>query len=124
MSQISDRTFGAKPGVPRKPAGNLVKTAQRKRRYFLKQLLIPMDTMTRILMTAALLSLCAFIRSAVGFGDALLAIPFLGLIMSLSTASPVVALAGLVMSLSILVANQEMVDFPSAWRLIVASLIG
>ena len=82
------------------------------------------ETTPLIVVTAALLCLCAFIRSAISFGDALLAIPLLGMIMSLSTASPVVALAGLVMSLSILVANQEMVDFPSAWRLIVASLIG
>ena len=83
-----------------------------------------MDPMTRILMTAALLFLCAFMRSAVGFGDALLAIPLLSMIMSISTASPVVALAGFIMSLSILVANRETVDFQSAWRLIVASLVG
>lgn len=81
-------------------------------------------TMTLIMMTAAVLFLCAFIRSAVGLGDALLAIPLLGMIMSLSTASPVVALAGFTMSLSILVANRETVDFQSAWRLIVASLVG
>jgi uncharacterized membrane protein YfcA len=80
--------------------------------------------MTRIIMTATLLFLCAFIRSAVGFGDALLAIPLLSMIMSISTASPVVTLAGLTMSLSMLVANRETVDFPSAWRLIVASLVG
>ena len=83
-----------------------------------------METTTRIIVTAALLFLCAFMRSAVGFGDALLAIPLLGMIMSLSTASPVVALAGLTMSLSILVANRETVDVQSAWRLIVASLVG
>ncbi len=82
------------------------------------------DTMTRIMITAALLFLCAFIRSAVGFGDALLAIPLLSMIMSISTASPVVTLAGFTMSLSILVANRETVDFQSAWRLIVASLVG
>src|SRR5438309_6313153 len=82
------------------------------------------DTMTRIMITAALLCLCAFIRSAVGFGDALLAIPLLSMIMSISTASPVVTLAGFTMSLSILVANRETVDFQSAWRLIVASLVG
>jgi Sulfite exporter TauE/SafE len=84
----------------------------------------PVDTMTRILITAALLSLCAFMRSAVGFGEALLAIPLLSMIMSISTASPVVTLAGLTMSLSMLVANRETVDFSSARRLIVASLVG
>src|SRR2546423_13098562 len=82
------------------------------------------ETTLLIIVTAALLFLCAFIRSAVGFGDALLAIPFLGMIMSLATASPVVALAGFTMSLGILVANRETVDFQSAWRLIAASLVG
>jgi uncharacterized protein len=82
------------------------------------------ETTTLVIVTAVILSLCAFIRSAVGFGDALLAIPFLGMIMSLSTASPVVAMAGFIMSLGILVANQETVDFQSAWRLIAASLVG
>jgi uncharacterized membrane protein YfcA len=84
----------------------------------------PVDKTTLIIVTAVILFICAFIRSAVGFGDALLAIPFLGMVMSLSTASPVVALAGFTMSLSIVVANQETVDFASAWRLIVASLVG
>jgi uncharacterized protein len=80
--------------------------------------------MSLILLTAALLFLCAFMRSAVGFGDALLAIPLLGMLMPLSTASPVVALAGFIMSLSIAVANQDTVDYQAAWRLIVASLVG
>src|SRR4029450_13726442 len=84
----------------------------------------PVDTMTRILITAVLLSLCAFMRAAVGFGEALLAIPSLSMIMSISTASPVVTLAGLTMSLSLLVVNRESVDFPSARRLIVASFLG
>ena len=73
-----------------------------------------MDTMTRMMLTAALLFLCAFLRAAVGFGDALLALPLLSMIMSISTASPVVALAGFTMSLSILVVNRETVDVPSA----------
>jgi hypothetical protein len=63
-------------------------------------------------------------RAAVGFGEALLAIPLLSMIMSISTASAVVTLARLTMSLSLLVVNRETVDFPSARRLIVASLVG
>ena len=83
-----------------------------------------MATTTLLIVTAVILLLCAFMRAAVGFGDALLAVPCLGMIMSLATASPVVALAGLTMSLGILVANRETVDWQSAWRLIVASLVG
>ena len=83
-----------------------------------------METTSLIIITAVILFCCAFIRSAIGFGDALLGIPLLGMVMNLPTASPVVALAGLVMGLSILVANRETVDFQSAWRLIAASLFG
>lgn len=83
-----------------------------------------METTSLIIFTAAVLSLCAFLRSAVGFGDALLAIPLLGMVMSLSTASPVVAFAGLTMSLAILAGNREKVDFQSGWRLVLASLAG
>ncbi len=83
-----------------------------------------METTTLILFSATTLFLCAFLRSAVGFGDALLAIPLLGMVMNLSTASPVVAFAGLTMSLTILAGNRERVDFQSAWRLVLASLAG
>ena len=109
------------PGAQRTPrrAGPAECIIQRAKRSE-----VCVETTPLIIVTAALLFLCAFIRSAVGFGDALLAIPFLGMIMSLSTASPVVAMAGFTMSLSILVANQETVDFQSAWRLIAASLVG
>jgi uncharacterized protein len=82
------------------------------------------DTTTLISVTSLILFSCAFIRSAVGFGDALLAIPLLGMLVSLSTASPIVALAGFTMSSIILVANRQGIDFSSAWRLIAASIIG
>jgi uncharacterized membrane protein YfcA len=82
-----------------------------------------MDTIPLMLLTAAVLCLCAFLRSAVGFGDALLAIPLLGMLMPLATASPVVTLAGLTMSLSIVMANKDTVVYQAAWRLIVASLV-
>ncbi len=83
-----------------------------------------METTSPLIFTAAVLFLCAFLRSAVGFGDALLAIPLLGMVMSLSIASPVVAFAGLTMSLTILVGNRERVEYQSAWRLVLASLAG
>lgn len=44
--------------------------------------------------------------------------------MSLLTASPVVALAGTIMSLGILGTDRKSVDFPSAWRLIAAAFLG
>ncbi|MCU0551457.1 MAG: sulfite exporter TauE/SafE family protein [Leptolyngbya sp. Prado105] len=74
--------------------------------------------------TAFILFFCTAVRSAIGFGDALLAMPLLGIIMSLRTATPVVAFTGFIVSLIILVSDQERVDLRSAWRLIIGTIIG
>jgi uncharacterized membrane protein YfcA len=83
-----------------------------------------MASLTLTLVTAVILFVCTFIRSAVGFGDALLAMPLLGMVMSLKIASPVVAFAGFVISLVILLVDRKAVDFKSTWRLIVATITG
>lgn len=83
---------------------------------------MPSPTLT--IVTAAILFVCSFIRSAVGFGDALLAMPLLAMIMSLKVASPIVALAGFVISLTILLCDRNAVDFKATWRLIVATIAG
>lgn len=83
-----------------------------------------MASPTLTLATAIILFICTFIRSAVGFGDALLAMPLLGMVMSLKIASPVVAFAGFIISLVILLVDRKAVDFKSTWRLIVATITG
>ncbi len=83
-----------------------------------------MASPTLTLVTAVILFACTFIRSAVGFGDALLAMPLLGMVMSLKTASPVVAFVGFVISLMILLVDRKAVDFRSTWRLIAATIAG
>ena len=77
-----------------------------------------------IFATAIILFACSLIRSAVGFGDALLAMPLLGLVISLQVASPIVAFAGFTISLLILLIERDAVDFKSAWRLIIATIVG
>lgn len=74
--------------------------------------------------TSLILFVSTFVRSAVGFGDALLAMPLLGLVMGLQVASPVVAFTGFTISLTILCIDRGAIDFESAWRLIVASMAG
>ncbi|MEP0917861.1 sulfite exporter TauE/SafE family protein [Leptolyngbya sp. DQ-M1] len=83
-----------------------------------------MEPFTLTIATALVLFVCTSIRSAIGFGDALLAMPLLGLIMSLRTATPVVAFTGFIISLIILISDQDSVDLKSAWRLIVGTVIG
>jgi uncharacterized protein len=64
------------------------------------------------------------IRSAVGFGDGLVAMPLLTMAVGIRTASPVVAFAASTIAITILLGNWRKVDLRSAWRLILASLVG
>ena len=63
-------------------------------------------------------------RSTFGFGDALIAMPLLALFIDLKIATPLIALIAFFIAISILIKNWQKVDFKSAWRLIVASLVG
>jgi uncharacterized membrane protein YfcA len=66
----------------------------------------------------------ALTRSALGFGDALIAMPLLALIVSVQTASPLVALMSGTAAVSLLLRNWRSADFKAAWRLILSSSIG
>jgi uncharacterized membrane protein YfcA len=83
---------------------------------------MPSPTLT--ILTAVILFVCTFIRSAVGFGDALLAMPLLAMVVGLKVASPIVAFAGFVVSLIILLFDRRAIDYKSTWRLIVATIAG
>ena len=64
------------------------------------------------------------VRSTFGFGDALLAMPLLVMIVGLRIATPLVALVASTIAFTILVRHWGEVHLASAWRLIVASLVG
>ncbi len=66
----------------------------------------------------------AFVRSALGFGDAVIAMPLLAMVVGLRTASPLVAFIGPTISLLILARGWRRVDMRSAARLIAASVLG
>ena len=63
-------------------------------------------------------------RSTFGFGDALIAMPLLALFIDIKIATPLIALIAFFIAFSILIRNWKKVEFKSAWRLIVASLVG
>ncbi len=83
-----------------------------------------MDFMTLVLPVVSILALSAFARGILGFGNALIAMPLMALVVSVQIASPVVALANLTGILIILAGNWRSVDFKAAWRLILGCLIG
>ncbi|MBP7707186.1 MAG: sulfite exporter TauE/SafE family protein [Candidatus Aminicenantes bacterium] len=66
----------------------------------------------------------AFVRSAIGFGDAVVAMPLLVLVTGLKTASPLVAFMGPTISLLILAGSWRRIELKSAGRLVFASLVG
>ena len=68
--------------------------------------------------------LSILIRSTFGFGEALIAMPLLLLIIDLKTAAVFVALIAGTGTFMILITHWRQVQFQSAWRLVVSSLAG
>ncbi|HVF56170.1 MAG TPA: sulfite exporter TauE/SafE family protein [Pyrinomonadaceae bacterium] len=83
-----------------------------------------MSFTTTVLLALVILFVSTFIRSALGFGDALLAMPLLAMLVGVRTATPLVALVASTITLVILAGNWRGVDFKSAWRLIASSIVG
>jgi uncharacterized protein len=73
---------------------------------------------------AAVLFAAAFVRSALGFGDAVVAMPLLALALGVRTATPLVAFVGPTISLLILARSWRKVEFKAAGKLIAATLLG
>lgn len=71
-----------------------------------------------------LLFFSSLLRSSLGFGDALVAMPILSLLIDLETATPFFAITISVVSFTILLRHWRQVDLQDAWRLIVGSIIG
>lgn len=66
----------------------------------------------------------SFIRSAFGFGEALLAVPLLSLVMLVDVAAPVAVLVSITVSIIALTQDWRHVHARSAARLMLATLFG
>jgi uncharacterized membrane protein YfcA len=78
----------------------------------------------RFALVALVLFGSTLIRSLFGFGDALLAMPLMSLVVGVGTATPVMGLASLVIAVGILLTSWRHVDVSAVRRLLTASLIG
>ncbi len=83
---------------------------------------MPFDLTLAFVLTV--LFAAAVARSALGFGDALVAMPLLALAMDLRAATPLVALASAVAALAILPWAWRKLDLRAAARLLAATLLG
>lgn len=77
-----------------------------------------------MLMTFFILFISTLIRATFGFGDALIAMPLLGLIMEIQTATPLVALVNTTIATAICWGNWRTIDFKRGGRLILSSFVG
>lgn len=84
--------------------------------------MLQIDTTVVAVMT--ILGLSAFVRSAIGFGDGLIAMGLVTGWIGLQTATPLVALVGTAISSSILVTQWRQVNIRVALPLIISTLIG
>lgn len=70
------------------------------------------------------LFLTTFVRSTLGFGDALIGMPLITWIAGIRVATPLLALAASVIAALILLRSRRQVRLGDAWRLILATLLG
>lgn len=72
----------------------------------------------------AIIFLATVIRSAFGFGEALVAVPLLALVIPVEVAAPLAVLVSITVAGIVLVQDWHQVHIGSAWRLILATLPG
>lgn len=71
-----------------------------------------------------ILFIASFIRSAFGFGEALIAVPLLAFAMPVDTAAPIAALVSITVAIVVIVQDWRHIHFRSAGRLFLATAVG
>jgi uncharacterized membrane protein YfcA len=77
-----------------------------------------------IVWVLAVIFVATLIRSAFGFGEALIAVPLLALLMPVEVAAPLAVLVSITVAVVIVLEDWHKVHFGSAWRLVLATLPG
>jgi uncharacterized membrane protein YfcA len=72
----------------------------------------------------AVIFLATLIRSAFGFGEALVAVPLLALLMPVEVAAPLAVLVSITVAVVVVLEDWHHVHLGSAWRLVLSTLFG
>ena len=83
-----------------------------------------MDSIDIVLLVILILSVTAFVRSFIGFAQALLAMPLLVMIIGVETAASLVAFVSLTMALVMLMRSWHKVDIRATRRLTLSRIFG
>jgi hypothetical protein len=76
------------------------------------------------LVIVTILCLSVFTQSLVGFGQAMLAMPLITLLLDVQTATALVALVGIVSTMVIVLRGRQQINLREGWRLMLATLVG
>lgn len=79
---------------------------------------------TELTAVLAILFLAALTKATLGFGESLLAIPLLTLVIGVQSAAPLVSLIAATVTLLLLVRNWQQIDFGATGRLLTAAVLG
>ena len=77
-----------------------------------------------MLLVAAVVFLATLIRSAFGFGEALVAVPLLALLLPVETAAPLAVLFSITIAAVVVAQDWRKVHVGGAWRLVLSSFLG
>lgn len=77
-----------------------------------------------VLLFISIIFFAFLIRSTFGFGDALVGMPLLVLVIGVQAAAPLMAMFALPMAFMILVKNRQHVNFKMSWKLVFSALAG
>src|SRR5437763_5367559 len=81
----------------------------------------PMPFEPQLFAVMAIVFLSTLTRSAFGFGNAMIAMPLLSLVVPVETAAPLVALVSTIIAAVSIAQDWQDIHFPSAGRLVAAS---
>ena len=76
------------------------------------------------LLTLLTFFIATTIRSTFGFGEALIAMPLLTLILGIHIATPLFALVASTVALIIVLSSWQSIDIKAAWQLVIATIVG
>lgn len=83
-----------------------------------------MNSGITIISVLAVFFIATLIRSAFGFGEALVAVPLLALLIPVTVAVPVAVLVSITVAGLVLIQDWREVHVTSAWRLVLSTLLG
>jgi uncharacterized membrane protein YfcA len=97
-------------------------TAQRTKRWVRAEFLLNIEQV--LLTVLPIVFLSSFVRSAFGFGDALIAMPMLVIFIGIDEATPLVALISYTIAMLVLIKNWAHADLKNVWQLARSSIVG